>query len=1271
MLPTLPWNRYWYPREDSITYTTEGFLPDPNDRWEKNLNPNLKNIDQFDELPCVVLLGEAGTGKTDVLQREEERLRDTPHKNRTVVIYSNLGNAGSEASLFRNLLDSPQITEWLKGEHDLYLLLDAFDEALLDLSALGGLLAEEIKKWPKNRLKLRLACRPAVWQTVLEANFIKAFENNHVQVFNLAPLTRADVLLAAQSMLQQPNNFLDEVVKKSVAAFAIKPVTLQMLLASFQEKGALPETQAEIYREGCFWLCKELNPSRVDKQKTGRVPPEERILIAQYIAAASVYCRKNAIRVKAQNPLEHPPEILDLDSLRLHHRIEVDDGKLRETLDTSLFSSSGLGFVSWAHRTYAEFLAAEWCRVNTVSVGKMFELLSVEEEQNRRVPLQLIQAAAWLAEIVPGIRDLILANDPRVLLYCDPAVLDIRIRELLTQAFLDRYESRQEVESYYRSFKNLCHPKLADQLRPYISNKTKLLAVREIALQIGTFCRVKGLDAELSLLVQDSSQERQLRITALAALSEVGSERTKFNLRQFVLTDDPTDIDDEIKGWALRSVWPNHLSPAELFASLTFIKKSHFHGSYSSFLYSLADKLESEITPDALLIALEWANKYRSQDIDTNPLGYVSDAIVKMAWNHSSNPDICRGLALFVSRRIGEYGKMLLNETILGERNGPSFDELLASDDEKRRRLALNLIPLLAATRMANYLSAHYQIVTGKDAVWLIQQKGEHTGAERELILDWLRRLPDEPRKGSAILEGLKNGALDSSFRDFVYVELDSPAAREIRKYAHRSRPKKPLSPTAEERVRDSLERAENGHLASWIQLTHDLKLGPDSSSSPHEHGDLQQLPGWQNANADTRMRILSAAAAYVHRAELLAFDFVGTKNCPYWAMAEYKALLLLSSVMPETLNNKDSGIFKRWSIVALWYPVSAARELQKKLISHLFKSNPTIFLDSLSFELEKNGKDKDCYAVTTNLEYCWGPETENLILAHIKRWGLASACPRGLLKRMLELKSDKAQSIASEELLFLLNQNETEQRNFAVELSAMLLRHSAVKTWPLIWPLFQANTSFGQQVIEQLAFFEVPFIRELPDSALADLFVWLETNYPHKDDVESSGFVGSREMVPHFRDNVLRQLYRRGAVQEIERIMKNFPGLDWLHWSKNQAKDARAESLWIPPNPEALLALAAPVPIQVSSLSPNKNDFLIGFICNVLATLLFWFIPSDVTKLAKMGFAGTALVATLYILYFRLLRAGKRSLFWAATILTLLLATAELTYMFEEWWLQ
>jgi hypothetical protein len=74
MTKAFDWKRFWGPRDGSINLSDRGFLSDPDGEWSKYLNLGLVTFERLAELPCAVLLGEPGVGKSWTLRQESARI---------------------------------------------------------------------------------------------------------------------------------------------------------------------------------------------------------------------------------------------------------------------------------------------------------------------------------------------------------------------------------------------------------------------------------------------------------------------------------------------------------------------------------------------------------------------------------------------------------------------------------------------------------------------------------------------------------------------------------------------------------------------------------------------------------------------------------------------------------------------------------------------------------------------------------------------------------------------------------------------------------------------------------------------------------------------------------------------------------------------------------------------------------------------------------------------------------------------------------------------
>lgn len=63
------WKRFWCPRSSSISQADGGYLADPDSTWGKAHNSDLVSLETIADVPCLVLLGEPGIGKSSELEK--------------------------------------------------------------------------------------------------------------------------------------------------------------------------------------------------------------------------------------------------------------------------------------------------------------------------------------------------------------------------------------------------------------------------------------------------------------------------------------------------------------------------------------------------------------------------------------------------------------------------------------------------------------------------------------------------------------------------------------------------------------------------------------------------------------------------------------------------------------------------------------------------------------------------------------------------------------------------------------------------------------------------------------------------------------------------------------------------------------------------------------------------------------------------------------------------------------------------------------------------
>jgi len=255
------------------------------------------------------------------------------------------------------------LQRWIGGPSVLTIFFDSLDEGLLRLPNIAAVLSSELKRLPAERLRVRVACRSYDWQTTLESTLRDIFDDKSFGVFQLAPLRRVDVVIAAQSEDVDSTLFLDAVNRVGAVPFAIKPVSLRFLLNSFKKDGALPSSLVELYKKGCIQLSAESSESRRDARAVGNLTSSQRLQVAARIAAVMHLSNRSGVSTRPYHEAP-PPEDVTVDDLVG----ELDTSgpsfpnnnlaAIDELLGTALFRGLGTNRFGWSHHTYGEFLSA-------------------------------------------------------------------------------------------------------------------------------------------------------------------------------------------------------------------------------------------------------------------------------------------------------------------------------------------------------------------------------------------------------------------------------------------------------------------------------------------------------------------------------------------------------------------------------------------------------------------------------------------------------------------------------------------------------------------------------------------------------------------------------------------------------------------------------------------------------------------------------------------------------------------------------------------------
>ena len=1188
------WKRFWCTRTGRLNLSDSGYLFDPESEFGNIYNPDVFPFETIAKFPCLGLLGEPGIGKSTTMWTQKRIIDAQVTEAGDASQWVDLRAFQTDARLVKAIFEDPVFLDWKKGSHRLHLFLDSLDECLLRIDSVVALLLDEFRRSPIERLSVRIACRTADWPLGLEEGLRELWGNDLVEVYELAPLRRRDVAEAARANGLDPDSFLAEVDRKEVVPLAIKPVTLEFLLNTFKRGGQFPSAKKDLYLKGCRLLAEETSQSRQDARQIGRLTPDQRPVVASRVAALTVFTMRYAIWT-APDRGDVPEDITvsqmcgGIESYN-GQEIEISEAAIREVLDTGLFSSRGPNRIGWAHQTYAEYLAAHYLVHRGLTHAQIMSLIVHPGDSKRKLVPQLHETAAWIAGMVPEVFRDIMDSDVEVLLKSDVATADVRDREALVRTLL---KSLEEEKVLYRdlgargTYRKLSYPGLADHLKVYLSDRTKSLIVRREAADIVEACELVDVQDDLANLALDSTEPLQLRTNAAYAIQRIGTDDTKKRLRPLVESPRAEDPDDELKGCALRALWPSNITAEELFSILRPPSNDSFIGAYHMFL---SYDLPKQIQKPHLTAALDWLESQPSRHELPFAFRNLIDAIIDKAWDCVDQPDV---LAKFARLATNKFRRFISDEKL------EAFRDKINRDDEKRRCVLQKAVSIMSdieqGSRALVYSPTRFALSC--DVLWMLAQLTLVTSDHEKQA--WAHLIsaafdPAESTQVDAVLTACDTEpALAKVFQWLIRpVELGSPEAKQMKetylenqRWENRERRRPLLNPPPAQRIAKLLDQCESGNHAAWWQLNMEMTLKPDSTHYGAElESDLTALPGWQSADDATKHRIIEAAKKYLIGQDPETSKWLRTNSFYRSALAGYRAIRLLLGEAPDFIGQLDKSVWKKWAPIILAYPTPDGPERgtpHRELVKLAYERAPDEIIQTLLILIDKENTNHGHIFIVDKVLDCWDMRIGVALLEKVGNEALKPDSMEVLLKHLLEHHVAEAKSYAESLVQLPIT---TEHRGKAVSAAKVLILHAADCGWPTVWPAMQQDADFGRQVALTVAHRADerlhPIVsRRLSEDQLADLYVWLTRQFPYSQDPRTEGGrVSARESAAEWRDGILHNLKMRGtplACDAIRRIMRELPELTWLKWQLLEAEDVTRRLTWKPITAADILKIA------------------------------------------------------------------------------------------------
>jgi hypothetical protein len=1219
--PTYAWPRFWIRLGGPLDLSDAGFLSDPTDSHGPDRPVTLAALQGRRSL---ALLGEPGIGKSTTLKEEADRVGALATEGVLQSRYVDLRSFSSEAFLFQRVFENEKMTRWKNDGSHLFLHLDSLDEALLRIDSIANLIASELPNLPTDRLSIRIACRTAVWPAETLGSALTNIFGEQARALELAPLRRADVFTALDAHGIPAEGFMRALFAAHARPFAIKPLTLRMLLAVYEQDGALPDSSIELYERGCLALCEESNKSRRDTGRRGRLNAGQRMRLAGRMAAATILGNRFAIWTGLDSECPEAditvPALAGSEEAADFASFVASDDDVRETLNTGLFGAHGEQQMGWAHRGCGEFLAARYLHTRHVPAATI--LKAVRHPAGGLIP-QLSGVAAWSASLDDAVRAALIAEDPVALLGGDLSGLGDEDKTAILRSLLDAVERKRVTDSVYKhseTYAKLNHAGLADELRPFVVDPKLSPTTRRLALLVAEKCRLTELQPELLQVVLDETNHPQVRSGAISALKTCGDASVPAQMIPFAEGKAKAqDPNDEIKGAALELLWPDHIAADRLFPLLT-PTADMFFGTYARFLTTLPESLKDE----DLLAALRWATNAvvgKGRSGNAHARG-VADAIMFKVWPIFERAGLTEPLVDNIAARLRNHGPLFLG---LDHKEQAAFRDRLLSDDA-RRRMFLTALCKRAIPEIEAYNFHRAEFVLAADLGWLLslapKDENDTQDIESETVFSLVERAFDMQKVDhvEALSAAMERSPLVRARYGlwFQPVRLDSQAAKDGRRLQAQWRAlddnlPPPVEPDPPKRVRALLAGAEAGSWQAWWRLTLVLALTPKSRGYG---GELDYFiitsPGWNEAGEDVRARIVAGAERYLSAAETSLDDWLGHRPMTIYhnAVAGLRAMLLLKQVSSEVYGRITAETWRKWAPVIVGLPrhgTDAERSADvRSILVDAIGHAPEEFVSAVRTiirlereDVRKPGANQigSPYHILHDLDGCWH---NDMLRDAIFRKLLDPENTPAEYASFLDALLLAGVQPALDHALGLLATRDASKRDRDYAIAEVLLRREPVRSWTAIRTAMESDDELAKRIVTRVAMhfdFGSPFYRDLGEHDIAALFRLVTRLFPPRQDGErATGFVGTLDSIGYLRDGLPRHLAEMGtttSVTVLNELIVDHPQLTHLAYELALAQRAMRLATWSPMSPKEVLALVDKPTLKLVNTARDLCDVL------------------------------------------------------------------------------
>ncbi len=535
----------------------------------------------------VVILAEAGAGKTEEMKAVTKRLRTDGKKAFFLRLEQLCSNF--ETSFDIGLPD--EFMSWLLSNEEGWFFLDSVDEARLK----GPHQFEEaVRKFAYKlgenvgRAHIYITSRVSEWrqQTDFEfitdrlsykeinisdqetksnfeenqskqsrkSNFTSSENNVEPYLFVLCPLEDSQISIFSREFgVSTPDKFLVEIQKKEAAIYAKRPQDLLQLINYWNKYGNLGSHQ-KMMEESISSKLKERDP---DHEIVQPLSTDEARHGAEILAATVTFQKRNRIFVPDGDTVANLETINPRDVLS-----DWENNKIGTLLQRPIFDGAIYGTVRFHHRSVREYLTAQWL-LRLLQEGKSrraVEALFFAERYGERVLIPSMRSIlSWLLLWDDKIREKTVEIVPEVLIQGgDPSSLPLAVRKNALEKYCKGYAYHKNGRYTFdmAELRRFSQRDLSSTIKQLLVNYRKNENLCQLLLEMIWQGDIVECAEEALAIALDSSQNEYPRIYGIRAIDAVGSHAQKERLVKSFLAEFTKSNDGSFVGELINAFAP-------------------------------------------------------------------------------------------------------------------------------------------------------------------------------------------------------------------------------------------------------------------------------------------------------------------------------------------------------------------------------------------------------------------------------------------------------------------------------------------------------------------------------------------------------------------------------------------------------------------------------------------------------------------------------------------------------------------------------------------